>query len=447
MQPPETQARPSVLHEEVPDPQRLMAVLQFLAELGQMVASNTELQPILDWIVSKTTAMFNADEGSIRLIDPAADAPTGGTYVKKFASEQGSGSWPRAVATSVIGYLLHEADHLASPDLANDPRFAGLRNVESRVRSILAAPLRVENHVTGVLAVTQAKPGRQFNAGDLQLLRIVAGHSAEVIERARLRAIEVETQRLEEEQARARKEQAQAREIQMSFVPSRPLQVGGREILGRVIPAGEVGGDAFDYFMVEGGRVGFAISDVAGKGLPAALLMASAAASLRAFCDGRLDLPTAIGHVNQSVVRAVHGAMGRFVTLFYGEWDPATGVLTYTNAGHNPPFLLREDGSVQELAEGGVPLGLFEDRGYNEGRVSLAPGEALLLYSDGITEAVDLARREFGEERLRTLWKQRAREAPELVIRSVFEDVQRFRGAAAQSDDMTVVVLGPQNRG
>jgi sigma-B regulation protein RsbU (phosphoserine phosphatase) len=442
-----TEPRASVLAEEVPDPQRLMAVLQFLAELGQLVASNTELQPILDWIVSKTTSMFNADEGSIRLIDPAADAPTGGTYVKKFASEQGSGSWPRVVATSVIGYLLHGDDHLASTDLANDPRFAGLRNVESRVRSILAAPLRVENRVTGVLAVTQAKPGRQFNAGDLQLLRIVAGHSAEVIERARLRVIALETQRLEEERARAHKEQMQAREIQMSFVPSRSLQAGGREILGRVIPAGEVGGDAFDYFMVEGGRLGFAISDVAGKGLPAALLMASAAASLRAFCDGRLDLPTAIAHVNQSVVRAVHGAMSRFVTLFYGEWDPATGVLTYTNAGHNPPFLLREDGSVQELGEGGLPLGLFEDRGYNEGRVSLAPGEALLLYSDGITEAVDLARREYGEERLRALWKQRAREAPEQVIRSVFDEVQRFRGTAAQSDDMTVVVLGPQNRG
>src|SRR5262249_27608516 len=173
---------------DVPDPQRLMAAFQFLSELGQVVASNTEMQPILDWIVSKTTSMLEADEGSIRLIDPGTDSGGGQTVLRRQAAGHESGSWPRPIAMSVMGYLIHHGGHLASPDVLADERFPGLRGVESRVRSILAVPLRVENRITGLLAVTQAKPGRIWNESDQQLLSIVAGNSAGVIDQARLRA-------------------------------------------------------------------------------------------------------------------------------------------------------------------------------------------------------------------------------------------------------------------
>ncbi len=331
----------SVIQVDVPDPKRLIAVLQFLAELGQVVASNeflaelgqvvasnTEMQPILDWIVSKTTSMLGADEGSIRLVDPGPDAGGGQTFIRKPAAGHQSGSWPRPIAMSVMGYLIHQGDHLASPDLLADDRFSGLRGLESRVRSILAVPLKIENHVTGLLAVTQAHPGRNWNAGEIQLLSIVAGNSAGVIEQARLRAEALEKQRLEEERRRLERELDLARDIQMSFVPSRALRIGGWEVIGRVVPARQVGGDAFDYFMVEGGRLCFAIADVSGKGVPAALLMSNVQASLRAFCDGRQTVPDAIRHINQSVARS---ANGKFITLFYGELEP-DGRLRYTNA-------------------------------------------------------------------------------------------------------------------
>ncbi len=427
----------SVIQVDVPDPKRLIAVLQFLAELGQVVASNTEMQPILDWIVSKTTAMLGADEGSIRLVDPGPDAGGGQTFIKKQAAGHQSGSWPRPIAMSVMGYLIHQGDHLASPDLLADDRFSGLRGLESRVRSILAVPLKIENHVTGLLAVTQAHPGRNWNAGEIQLLSIVAGNSAGVIEQARLRAEALEKQRLEEERRRLERELDLARDIQMSFLPSRALRIGGWEVIGRVVPARQVGGDAFDYFMVEGGRLCFAIADVSGKGVPAALLMSNVQASLRAFCDGRQTVPDAIRHINQSVARS---ANGKFITLFYGELEP-DGRLRYTNAGHNYPLLRRGDGSVEELREGGLPLGLFEDADYRQGETRLAPGDGLLLYSDGISEAIDLRGQEFGEDRLAGLWKAFRGRAPGEAIDLVMTEVERFRGAAAQSDDMTLVVL------
>jgi sigma-B regulation protein RsbU (phosphoserine phosphatase) len=428
----------SVLKVDVPDPKRLMAALQFLSELGQVVASNTEMQPILDWIVSKTTAMLGADEGSIRLVEPGAEGGGGHTFIRPKTAGHESGSWPRAIALSVMGYLLHHGDRLASVDLLNDERFPGLRGLESRVRSILAVPLRVENRVTGILAVTQAEPGRHWNESDNQLLSIVAGHSAGVIEQARLRAEALEKQRLEEERRRAERELDLARDIQMSFIPSRAITTGSWEILGRVVPARQVGGDAFDYFMVEGGRLCFAIADVAGKGVPAAILMSSVQASLRAFCDGRQNVPEAVRHINQSVARS---ASGKFITLFYGEFEAAGGRLRYTNAGHNYPLVRRQNGSVEELREGGLPLGLFEDADYQQGEIALAAGDSLLLYSDGISEAMDLRGREFGEDRLTEFWKQRGGGTAAGFIDDVLAEVERFRGTAAQSDDMTVVVL------
>ncbi len=224
----------------------------------------------------------------------------------------------------------------------------------------------------------------------------------------------------------------------MSFIPSRALTAGAWEVMGRVVPARQVGGDAFDYFVIEGGRLCFAIADVSGKGVPAALLMSNVQASLRAFCDGRQTVPEAVHNINQSVARSTSG---KFITLFYGEFEAASGRLRYTNAGHNYPLVRRHDGTVEELREGGLPLGLFEDAEYQQGEIQLALGDALLLYSDGISEAMDIRGQEFGEDRLTAFWKGHGGRSAAQIITDVLAEVERFRGAAAQSDDMTVVVL------
>jgi serine phosphatase RsbU (regulator of sigma subunit) len=341
---------------------------------------------------------------------------------------------------NVMGFLMTRGEPLASPDLLNDSRFPGLRSQDSRIRSVLAVPLKIENRFTGMLAVTQSAPGRRWTQDEVQLLTIVASNSAGVIEQARLRVEALEKQLLEEERQRYERELNLAREIQVSLLPALPLRLGPWEACGRVVPARQVGGDAFDYFPLGDGRIGFAIADVSGKGVPAALLMSNVQASLRAFCHGRSPIPEAMRQVNRSVARS--GAAGKFITMFYGEFEPERGLLRYTNAGHNYPLVRRQDGSLEELRDGGLPLGILEDADYMEGESMLEVGDALLLFSDGISEALDAGGQEFGDERLRALWAQCGNQPPANVIECVLSDVMTFRGRAVQSDDMTLVVMG-----
>jgi phosphoserine phosphatase RsbU/P len=425
---------------EPPNAERLMDELRFLTELCQVVAARSDLQPILDWIVNKTTLRLAADEGSIKLLGPDADQAAK-TIVRRQSPGTESGSWPAPISISVMGFLMHNGGSLATTDLLNDDRFPGLRGFNSRIRSVLAVPLSVDGRVTGMLAVTTLTPGRSWTPDETRLLTIVASNSAGVIEQARLRAEAQEKQRIEQERDRFERELNLAREIQMNLVPSRALTLSGWQVIGRVVPARQVGGDAFDYFLLEGNRMGIAIADVSGKGVPASLLMSNVQASLRAFCNGRQSIPQALGHVNRSVARSA--TAGRFITLFYTELDLATGALTYSNAGHNPPLLRRRDGGIEPLEAGGIPLGILEDAAFEQGETKLASGDAVLLYSDGVPEAFDVRDEAFGEERLLEMWKNEGHRPPEEFIRLLLEALELFRGKAPQSDDITVVVLAP----
>ena len=419
----------------------LQAALAFLSELSQVVASTMELQPILDWMVQRSTAMLSADEASIKLLGAdIQNAPH--TIVRKPRAGLESGSWEAPISMSVMGYLLMKQEILNTPDLLADPRFPGLKNVTTRVRAVLAAPLRVDNKITGMLAVTNRAPGRVWSAEEVQLLGIIASHSGEAIEKARLRAEADEKRRYEEEQKRYEHEFAQARIIQMSLVPSRPLQAGPWEVDGRVIPARQVGGDYFDYFLLDEHRFGVTIADVSGKGLAAALLMSNVQASLRAFCDGGIGISDALGRVNRNLAR--HISAGKFITLFYGEVDTSRGVLHYSNAGHNYPLLRRKDGTLEELGVGGIMLGPIEDARYDQAEVAFAPGDGLLLYSDGISEAFDAGGGQFGEERLQETWRGCSATPTSNVVECLMGAVERFRGSAPQSADTTALVVGPR---
>ncbi|MBI1796137.1 MAG: SpoIIE family protein phosphatase [Candidatus Eisenbacteria bacterium] len=433
---------PTASPENAASPARnLEAEINFLSELCSVVASNTELRPILDWIVQKTTGLLSADEGSIKLLGVDGGA-TAKTLVRKHQPGLDSGSWELPIVTTVMGYLLHKGEPLISSDLLDDERFSGIRRIVSRVRAVMAVPLKVDNRITGMLAVTNRTPGRHWTDDEAKLLTIVATNYAGVIEQARLRVEAEEKKRLEEENRRMESELDLARDIQMSLVPSGPLHGGPWEVHGKVVPARQVGGDYFDYFPLDGSRFAITIADVSGKGVPAALLMSNVQASLRAFCNGEREITEAIRQVNRSVARSASG--GKFITLFYAEVDHAHGVLRFTNAGHNYPMLRRGDGSIEELQEGGLLLGLFDDAEYTYGEASFGDGDALLLYSDGISEATDSYGQQFGEDRLRTIWQSCCALPSSEVIGCLLKDVEKFRGSAGQSDDMTAVVVGPR---
>jgi sigma-B regulation protein RsbU (phosphoserine phosphatase) len=227
----------------------------------------------------------------------------------------------------------------------------------------------------------------------------------------------------------------------MRLVPAEPLRLGAWHVEGRLVPAKQVGGDLYDYFTLDAQRVALVIADVSGKGVPAALLVSTVASTVRAFADGNLTPKPLVEQVNRAAVRS--SAAGKFVTFFYGELDHVQGRLRYVNAGHNFPRLRRASGEVEWLEAGGTPLGLFEGVPYEQGELAFAPGDALLLFSDGISEAVDGFNQEYGEDRLEALWKQHGAGPARAMLDLVYDDVVRFRGAAAQNDDMTMVVVSP----
>ena len=241
-------------------------------------------------------------------------------------------------------------------------------------------------------------------------------------------------------QRRAQEQElAVARRIQQDLLPRNVLAVSNIEVLGANKPCFEVGGDYFDYFNLADGRVALAIADVAGKGVPAALLMSNLQAILRAECARGTDVPQVPTQANRQLMESL-GGNSKFVTFFYGALDPAAGRLSYSNAGHNPPLVVRAAGTIEELATGGLILGVFPMAEYDQGTVDLATGDLLVLFTDGVTEA-ESRHGLYSDERLHELvLRERGRSARE-IAQAILDDVDLFSHGRHQTDDVTVVVV------
>ncbi len=314
------------------------------------------------------------------------------------------------------------------------------------VRSISCVPLRYVPfrdsgglsqigtiETIGVLYVDSANIGGGLSQSKVEeALDTLATEAAMAIQHARLIEASKVKRKLEEELAIAR-------EIQQALLPAAGKTLDFANACSVNLPCREVGGDYFDYFDMNEGRLGFAVGDVAGKGMSAALL----AAMLQGiFCTQtllNLPLPSMISNVNCSLAR--RGIGSRFVTFFFGILD-AEGNCTYTNAGHNPPILVRRDGSMRELTEGGMVLGLFPKAEYEARTVRMDPGDHLVLFTDGLLEARNTAGEEFGEERVRDLLKRSARDRTGAILKRLEEELASYSANAPQHDDITLMVLG-----
>lgn len=247
-----------------------------------------------------------------------------------------------------------------------------------------------------------------------------------------MREVERQADRLEEELRLAR-------EIQNRLLPAEPPAVDGAELAGISLPAREIGGDYFDYLVLDDGKVVLAIADVSGKGAPAALLMSTFRASLRSQDLTRIGPAEAIGRIN----RFIHSSVdpGRFITAFIAIFDPKTGTIRYANAGHDPPIVITPDGSSHELTGGGLILGLLPQIYYEEARAELAPGSLFLAFTDGVTEAQSPDGEFYGTERIAQLGAGLRTLPCSDVLSKVVDSVESFRGEGLQSDDITLIVL------
>lgn len=230
-----------------------------------------------------------------------------------------------------------------------------------------------------------------------------------------------------------------AREIQQAMLPTGTYTTGDTEICGVTRPANTVGGDFYDVLPLKDGRVIVTIGDVAGKGSPAALLMALLLAVLRTLVDEELEPCALMERLNRQICRHTPGS--RFITLFYAVYSPDTGALTYVNAGQNPPFIRRANGSIERLGGTGIALGMFEASTYEQGHTSVQPHDILVLYSDGITEAENPAGQPFEESGLERVVAAHALVAPGELAPTILRAVEAHARDFRFVDDLTVLIL------
>jgi hypothetical protein len=241
------------------------------------------------------------------------------------------------------------------------------------------------------------------------------------------------------EKERLESELALARQIQQRLLPAQPPRVPGLQLAGVSVPAREVGGDYYDFLPLADGRVLVALADVSGKGAPAALLMSSLRASLHSMLDERTDLARLAGRLNKFVHASTSSS--EFITLFFGMIDGQTGRLAYVNAGHEYPFLVRSDGHLERLTEGGLIMGAFADAQYTETIVQLKPGDLLFLFTDGLTDARGAEQQMFAEERCEACLREHAQQSPDQLLRAALDCVDSFVGGAEAVDDITLVAI------
>ena len=334
-------------------------------------------------------------------------------------------------------YVIASSSATLTPgELARSARVVSDGALDTENASIVI-PIAVDHQQNGFIALGDRLSGLPYAREDKLLLDVVATQIATFIEDQKL------IKRRAEEQRKAR-ELEMAAEVQRHLFPSAGLNNDDFEVYGICLPAQGIGGDYYDYFPTGAQRTAIAVADVAGKGIAAALLMSTLQASLRCqISSSRNALPEIVSCINHSLQRSTSECS--YATFFLAEFDSATRELTYVNAGHNPPMLFRCGVSigpaVKLLSVGGPIIGAFANQRYEQDTVLLKSGDVLIVYTDGVTEALNAAGIEFGEERLRSIITSTkpfsAREAAERVITNVLE----WQESTSQHDDITLVVL------
>jgi sigma-B regulation protein RsbU (phosphoserine phosphatase) len=407
---------------------RAVEELSILNDLARAIGASVNLQDIMRTIIHRSLRAIHAEQGVITLVDRRSrDAMK--TFVRTAVSSTQAPHFH--FSQSLLGWMHLNKKPLAIQDPRTDSRFKGVEWDDS-IRSLLCVPMMAKSALIGVLTVYNKKEGTPFTDEDQRLLAIIAGQSAQVVENARL---------YEEEQAlhRMKEEVRLAATIQMDLLPKTAPVVSGYDIAGRSIPAQLVGGDYFDFIPIDAARLAICLADVSGKGLPASLLMANVQATLRGQTLSNTSVSSCIARSN----RLLHQSTSpeKFVTVFYGRLDIQAHTLTYCNAGQDNPLLFSAEGEPRRLGTGGIVLSIMEEFPYQEETVPLAPGDCLIMFSDGITEAVDQQAEQFGEARIASIVRAHRLQTAEAIIDAVVEAVRVHAADAPQSDDMTIVVV------
>jgi sigma-B regulation protein RsbU (phosphoserine phosphatase) len=403
-----------------------------LTDLASQVGRYVQIQPLLETVAARVSNTLHTPDIVILLRD-------GNNFVARYSTRPGQ---PMNIA--VDGNIAKTLrDRGAAVEIYFDKPPLWLRSLTAEelqtldyMRTQLLLPLTANENLTGIVSLGPKLSAAPYTETDIRLLQAIASQMGLAVENSRL-----VTSLAAEAAAReiANRELEIAREVQERLFPQTYPAIPGLDCAGYCRPARGVGGDYYDFLLLDDGRLGIAIGDVSGKGIAAALLMASLQASLRGqAAAGVHDLASLMHNVNKLVYEA--STSNRYATFFYGEYDAITRKFSFVNAGHNPPLILRGDEVVRLEADGPV-VGLLAGARYGQSECCMKPGDIFVAFTDGISEALNEREEEWEEERFIPAAQQCRQMPAKDMIQAIFRAADAFTGSAKQYDDMTLLVM------
>jgi len=404
-----------------------------LNNIANAINALMSVEEITRVIVDHCLKRIKAAQGAVFLLQPEEDREDRfRTFVRGFSRKDDE--IPLHINAALSGWMIKNKAVLLSNDPETDKRLKGIDFARVGIYSIISTPLMTQNGLIGSLVLFNKKEADGFNNDDKRFLGIVGTQTARVIENARLREREKKLADLEED-LRA------ARLIQKGFLPAGDFHFMSFETSGFNIPAKDVGGDYFDIVPLDDDNVFLSLGDVSGKGLPAVFMMASAQSALRLplQANQEIDLPGMAEALNRLICQFSNPE--QFITALFGIYDGKDRSFRYINAGHEPPILFHRDGRANILTESDLLIGVLPDFKYTERHVTLAPGETIVIYSDGVTEAFNEQGDDYGLERLLKLPCDFATMSATAISATIISQIEAFRGKEAQTDDITALIL------
>ena len=408
---------------------KLRAMIEIAKNLGKAVSLDEVLGKLLD---SLFKIFIQADRGFVIL----RTQPDGLLVPKAIKHRRADMEDQIRISRTIVNQVMQSQEAVLSADAANDSRFDSSQSIaDLRIRSVMCAPLvDSDGNSLGVIQVDTADQRQRFQKDDLDVLASVASQAAIAVDNAGMHETALKQQALERDLELAHK-------VQRGLLPAAPPIVAGYSFFDFYEPANQVGGDYYDYVELSGNRLAVVLGDVSGKGVSAALLMAKLSGEVR-YCLASENTPAAaINRINASFSRS--GWQDRFVTFVLAVLDADRNEITLVNAGHMPPLLRHSGGKVEEIGgdEAGLPLGVDADFEYEQYTRPFAAGDFLAIFTDGISEAMNMAGELYGLDRLAE--QLATKPVPSSGLgRLILDDVKRFVGGRPQSDDMCLACFG-----
>src|SRR6266851_6529992 len=409
--------------------------LRMLLDITRKISQSLDLQEVLNLVMDTLDSLIPYDAAGIFVVKCDEAKVAEGEEPCVFQAEAVRGydideltNLHLKIGEGLLGQVARTAQPVNSPDVRSEPLYI---NARRETRSEMLAPIISNTEVIGVFDL-ESDELNAYSEDDLQVLMLLAAQVAIIIEKVMLHEQLIEKKRLEGQLE-------VARQVQLELLPAKDPQLAGYDISAYNFPTEEVSGDYYDWVAIYDDQLAIVIADVSGKGVPAALLMAFLRASLRAATHVGYATHISMAKVNYLLWESIE--RNQFVTAFYGILDAANRTLSYSNAGHNPPLLINEKGDAHFEERGGLPLGMFRETRYYEYFLSLEPGEMLVLYTDGATEALNPAGEEFGRDRLAEVVKAACTLTAREVIDSLEREVLEWTDGLGATDDVTFFVI------